>query len=47
VFLAKVRTSLKDGLRDTYLPFRVIYAQKPREKAQTKIVVSAISPEDS
>ncbi|KAE9362870.1 S-adenosyl-L-methionine-dependent methyltransferase [Stipitochalara longipes BDJ] len=32
VFLAKVRTSLKDSSRHTYLPFRVIYAQKPEKK---------------
>jgi hypothetical protein len=47
VFLGKVRTSLKDGSRHTYLPFRVIYAQKPKEKAQTKVVVSTTSPDEN
>lgn len=47
VFLAKVRTSLKDGSRHTYLPFRVLYAQKPKEKVQTKVVASAVSPDDN
>jgi hypothetical protein len=35
VFLAKVRRSLRDSGRHTYLPFRVIYAQKPQEKEVT------------
>ena len=46
-FQAKVRTSLKDGSRHTYLPFRVIYAQKPKEKFQAKVIVSLVSPEDN
>lgn len=36
VFLAKVRTSLRDSSRHTYLPFRVVYAQKPEEKENHK-----------
>jgi hypothetical protein len=36
VFLAKVRTSLRDSSRHTYLPFRVVYAQKPEVKPEEK-----------